>query len=89
MLVEEFPKLRIGQVALLRAQNTTGHVLDENCETARSINQKVYTVFENTDDALQFVRSFVSSKGNIECVIYNNNQETLFFITPQNIESFK
>ena len=89
MPIEEFPKIKVGQTALLRAENNTGFVLDEECEKAVNSSQNVYTIFENTEDAILFARVIVSGKENTECVIYNHIQEPLFFITTQNIDSFK
>ncbi len=74
-----FPYLKYNQVALVRAENKTGHVLDEELVLAVSDNQKVYTIFDSLDEARAFAEKILSSNQEIEIAIYSDSQEVLFY----------
>jgi hypothetical protein len=80
--MEPFPKLEIGQVALMRAENQTGHVLDEQFLLATKDEQKVYTVFNSAEEALINAKSIVFLEKKIEYIVYDRNQKVLYYITP-------
>jgi hypothetical protein len=86
--MEKFPELKEGQVALLRADFRTGFVLDELFKEALESDQEIYTVFDDKDEALQFAKSIITARKDIECVISGEDGEMIFYITPQNIASF-
>lgn len=86
--MEKFPILKVHQVALMRADARTGHVLDEQFNLASTEDQKVYTIFEDVDLALNYAKSKILSMKSIECVIYDSNEQVKFFISPQNIGSY-
>lgn len=80
--MKPFPYLKHNQVALIRAEKKTGHVLDEDFVLAVSDNQKVYTVFDSLDEGQAFAEKIISSNEEIEVVIYSNLQEVLFYSNP-------
>jgi len=86
--MERFPELKDGQVALLRADFKTGHVLDESFVEAVENNQEIYTIFDDQDEALQFAKAIISERHDIECVISGKDEELIYYITPQNIASY-
>ena len=86
--MEKFPELKEGQVALLRADFKTGQVLDELFKEAVEINQEIYTIFDNKMEALQFAKSMIAARKDVECVISGEDGEMIFYITPQNAASF-
>jgi len=86
--MEKFPELKKGQVALLRADFKTGQVLDELFKEAIESDQEIYTVFDDKGDALQFAKTIIAARKDIECVISGEDGEMIFYITPQNIASF-
>lgn len=86
--MEKFPELKEGQVALLRADFKTGQVLDELFKEAIESDQEIYTVFDDKDDALQFAKTIIAARKDIECVISGEDGEMIFYITPQNLASF-
>jgi hypothetical protein len=86
--MEKFPELKEGQVALLRADFKTGHVLDELFKEAVESSQEIYTVFDDKGDALQFAKSLITERKDIECVISGKDEELIFYITPQNVSSY-
>jgi hypothetical protein len=86
--MEKFPELKEGQVALLRADFKTGHVLDELFKEAIQSDQEIYTVFDDKGDALQFAKAIIAARKDIECVISGEDGEMIFYITPQNLASF-
>lgn len=80
--MEKFPQLAAGQVAVIRAESETGHILDESLKLVVSENQKVYTVLNDYEEALSLVYSIMeASKGKVECVIYNEQQEVLKYLS--------
>ena len=85
--LEGFPKLKKDQVALMRVENSTGIVLDDYLKWATAKTQKVYTIYDNVQDALNTAKLIVQQKENVECIIYEVNEKMLYMITPQNINS--
>lgn len=86
--MEKFPELKEGQVALLRANFKTGHVLDELFKEAVESSQEIYTVFDDKHEALQFAKAIIAEKKDIECVISGGDEELIFYVTPQNVSSY-
>jgi hypothetical protein len=66
--MQQFSILDENQVALLRAEFNTGHVLDENLQLTLRDGQIVYTIFDNIDAALAVAETIVK-KGTNECLI--------------------
>jgi len=83
--MEKFPYLRNNQVALLKAERGTGHIIDENFQLAVSNLQKVFIVFDNVDIALQAAKGFIISNNEIEIILYGKNKVVLYFITIENV----
>ncbi|HZX58963.1 MAG TPA: hypothetical protein VFE54_09560 [Mucilaginibacter sp.] len=81
--MEKFPILKNEHVVLLRAELSTGIVLDEQLFRATKDGQKVYTVFEEVDKSLQFAKQLISEHPNVECCIYSNEQKVLFYMTAE------
>ena len=77
--MEQFPTLTDGQVALLRAEIATGHVLDEYLRLTTDNNQKVYTVFNTYNEAFLAASKIVSS-GKVECIIYDADKKVLKYL---------
>ena len=84
-MTEKFPALQNGQVALLRADINTGTVLDEDSKTAISSNQKVFSVFDDLSDAIDFAKSLIRTKKDIECNLYKKEMHFLQCITSKDL----
>jgi len=84
-MIENFPKLKEGEVALLRAETLTGHILDEQLELAVNDSQKTYTVINSSDEALSVAKNLIAGRSDIECVIYGKDKEVFYFLNSQNI----
>ena len=69
--MEKFPKINIGQVVLLRCTVLHGHVLDESFKLAISSTQKVFTVFDNLQDAINYANEILKKTTEYEFNIYN------------------
>jgi len=80
--MQQFPILQGNQVALLRAEFNTGHVLDEDLNLALGDAQIVYTIFDSMDTALQAAENIVKN-GTIECIIYSRDRELVKYVTPK------
>ena len=78
--MEKFPKIECGQVALMRADKNTGIVMDEKFEHALTDEQKVYTVFDSHDSAIEYAKRISSERKYVEIVIYGQNMEVLTFV---------
>ena len=77
--MQPFPDLTYNQVALIRADKRTGHILDENFSLALNDNQKVYTIFVSLNKAQIFAEEVLSSNNEIEIVIYSNKEDVLYY----------
>lgn len=86
--MERFPELKEGQVALVRADFKTGNVLDELFKEAHEADQEIYTIFDDQNQALQFAKTLIAERKDIECVISGEDGEMIFYVTPQNVASF-
>jgi len=78
--MEKFPKLINEQVALLRADINTGHVMDEKFELAIKDDQKVYTLFDNAEKALFYAKELILENKTVECVIYSDESKILYHL---------
>lgn len=86
--LEKFPVLNIKEVALVRAEISTGLVLDEACNYAVYPHQKIYTVFESIEKALKHARQIIEERRNIECVLYGIDQRILHCVNCNNFEAY-
>lgn len=86
-MIEEFPVLKNGEVALLRAKRATGHVIDANFQLAVSVSQKVFTVFNDINAALLSTREIIKQNNDIEITLYGKDNVVLYFITVDNLET--
>ena len=77
---EKFPKLKNNEVALVRAQINTGHVLDEYLRLATTKSQKAYTVFSSLEDAINYAKQFVAENRGVECNLYGSEANFLLRI---------
>ncbi|WP_199141764.1 hypothetical protein [Pedobacter sp. ASV12] len=87
-MTEKFPKLKEGQVALLVADRNTGIVLNENFNYATDASQKVYRIFENTDEALKYAKSLIFERNSVECYINESENKLLYFLDIENVNTF-
>lgn len=85
--METFPELSSNQVALLRAEFATGHVLDELFVLAIDDTQKTYTVMETLSDAIVLSKKIVLERNDVECVVYGKNKEVLYCADVQKINT--
>lgn len=81
--MEHFPNLKYNEVALMRSDALTGHVLDDQFKIALNDTQKVYTTFNDVQLALEYAKSVVLTKANMECVIYGKSQEVIHYMSSQ------
>jgi hypothetical protein len=86
--MQKFPNLKDNQVALLRADACTGHVLDEMFKLAISDEQKVYTVLSSYYGAVRLAKAAMEAEKNVEFFVYGKNQEVLFDLSPVVSNSF-
>ncbi|HKG08734.1 MAG TPA: hypothetical protein VKB19_19850 [Pedobacter sp.] len=86
--MEEFPLLKNEQVSLLRADINTGTVLDKNYIYATTPDQEVYVVFDNIGLAIEFAKSVIMERNNVECGIYGNDPVALLILDRYNVSSY-
>jgi thymidine phosphorylase len=85
---EPFPFLLDAQVALIRAEYNTGIVVDKNYARAMGGNQQVYTVYSNSDEALQAAIDIVHSHPHIECCIQRVGEELVHYVHQNNVNDY-
>ena len=78
--MEKFPLLKKEQVALLRSDLDTGHVLDDRYNLAVDDSQKVYSIFDTLDDALEYTRQLLNNNIKIECTLYDKRGDELYWL---------
>lgn len=85
--MENFPKLKECQFAIIRADFNTGIVLDEEFNYAINDVQKVYTIIDGLSDAITLAKTMIIERRDVECIIYDHNYILASNITPDNINS--
>ncbi|MBN8850671.1 MAG: hypothetical protein BGO55_30800 [Sphingobacteriales bacterium 50-39] len=80
--MQSFPTLYDNEVAIVRAEFSTGIVLDENFKQAIHEYQKVYTIFENLDAATSAAERMIQENTNIECTLLGRENSLIRYITP-------
>lgn len=80
--MQPFPTLHDNEVALVRAEFSTGVVLDEDFKQAIHEYQKVYTIFENLDTAISATERMIRENTNIECTLLGRENSLIKYITP-------
>jgi hypothetical protein len=78
--MRQFPDLNDDQVAIMRADSLTGHVLDESFLLAVDDCQTVYTIADSLEDAIGIVDDLKAKNANVEFVIYGKDEVVLKFI---------
>lgn len=82
--MEPFRDLKGNQVALIRCQFATGHVLDESLSPAMSANQKMYTIFSSVGEALTYAKDIIKDRNDVECVIYDKDKKVVQYLNCEN-----
>lgn len=70
------PKLKQGQVSLIRADINTGHVLKTNNELYLGHGDTI-KIFDSIELAESFIKDRLTEKADIEYVIYDNNADPI------------
>lgn len=83
-----FPLIEKDWMVLMKAELSTGKVLDLNNEYAIKPDQQIYKICKNTDEALNLAKLAVSSNSNIECYIYDSNNTLKYKVTIFELEEF-
>ena len=79
--MENLPILSDNQVAILRAELKTGHVCDINFILATAEDQRVYSIFQNVNAAIQYINEIKASKKGLEFVIYYKDGKVIKMVT--------
>ena len=79
--MQQFPDLKDNQVALLRAELKTGHVVDEEFNLVTTDTQTVYTIFDDVESALSFVKKELAVKKEFEFVVYRKDRSVVDYLT--------
>jgi len=77
----EIPKLTNEQVAVLKVDGNTGHVLNINNKVFwKDSNDEVYLVFEDIIAAKRYIDELQQVSNEIEFTIYGSNSAVIEFI---------
>ena len=76
----KFPELSANQVALIRAEFSTGVILDGRFNKHISSEQIFHSVFDCYEDAVEYIQ-FVS-RNDLEFIVYNHKQQVLLYHQP-------
>lgn len=78
----KFPTLTGQQVALMRADATSGILLDEDYNTFDGESKGLYTVFANLDEAIKYIQQVVRMQRNTEALVYSSETELVHYYNP-------
>lgn len=78
--MKDFPILKDPQVVLVHAEYNTGYVLDDtfNLYTGEEA-QKKFKIFNNLEQAITYIKSILSIRKDIEMIVYNSNEEVVYY----------
>ncbi len=72
------PKLKHGQVSLIRADINTGHLLRTNNELSLG-HCDTFEIFDSFELAERFVKERLAERDDIEYVVYDSNADPIMF----------
>lgn len=73
----KFPTLKNEEVAILRVDTMTGHILDEKYTSyMKNNNQTVFSIFSNRKEAIDFIIN--NRQPNIEFVVFDRNEHIVY-----------
>ncbi|MCL1923959.1 MAG: hypothetical protein FWF50_00075 [Defluviitaleaceae bacterium] len=77
-----FPRIKSSQLAVSRAERSTGIMLNEKFERHLNNNEEyvVFTIFESLDDARNYVDRLKIEREDIEFYVYNHLQELVYMV---------
>jgi hypothetical protein len=81
-MTKDFPILNGNQVAMLRNDLYTGHVVDANMELATKEEQEIWTIYDSIDIAISDATLIVNEYDRIECSIFDKDRSRLHLIQP-------
>lgn len=81
--MEDFPKLAFNEVALMRADVYTGHILDEEFNLVLDNAQSVYTIFHDIKLAQEYAEYTLSIRKNVEFIVYGKDNEVILYLRPK------
>ena len=70
--MQSFPRLSEGQVAVMRADHNTGHILDIELKLVINDNQEAYSIYDDFQMAEGYVKKLILDNSMVECVIYDS-----------------
>ena len=84
-VIGDFPKINQTQIALLRIDCFTGHILDSNYVKWQSNckDKEAYSVFNSLDEAIDYIELQKYDYPNAEYSIYNQAQELIYRYYPK------
>ena len=77
--MKDFPILEDEQVVVVRAQKSTGIILDETYNKLVSDDQNMFTIFQNIGVANAYIEENKRTRNDIEFIIYGKGQIVLSF----------
>lgn len=83
----DFPKIRLGQYAVLQAELATGIVLKLNGERRLGLG-KAWLIFDSLNEAIACSNQKILDSPEIECNIYNHLHEHISTISPLKTDSY-
>ena len=78
----DFPVLKNSQVALVRAEIATGHILTEDFKLNLAPSPFPYTIFDNIDEAVTYAREISSKRKDVEFAIYDKTETRIKYLLP-------
>ncbi len=76
----DFPILKDTQVALVRAEIATGHILTEDFKLNLAPSPVPYTIFENIEDAVSYAREISNKRKDVEFAIYDKTKKRIKYL---------
>lgn len=77
--MKSFPLVNNQEVIIIWSEASTGIVLDKHFKYALN-DDEVFTIIKSFEEALELANSILNERENVECVIYNSNQEVLKYL---------
>lgn len=81
--IRRFPILTKDQVALVRAEVNTGHLIGESFQLVLNEDQIAYTLIDNLDAAVAAAENLVKN-GMIQCVRYGKDRKVVRYVVLPN-----
>lgn len=78
--MKNFPNINENQFVVVMADGRTGNILNNSKEWSLDNKQSIFSIFNNIDEALNFIEKDQLNNDWVEYIVYDKNQSVVKYI---------